>query len=267
MIADNAEKEGYGRNNIIDYLKHQKHLRHVEVALAEAMKEGGGELFQSNIVLHGPPGAGKSSVKRIIIGQPPLPKYKQNATDILEKSVRAVCIDRVTASNTASGLFEVVDNEQIIERIAGEVKALREGKFDKPISSVPSQSSFVDTPVLVAEIPTISVSSLNPATSESEVPSKDTPLVLTSAEESIKKKLMDDKTTSKMFNSHWHHYVDSGGQPQFLDVLPLLYRSPSHFIVVMRMTEGLDDRPKVRFSTKEMMSMSYQIIWYYPIEK
>ena len=229
-------------------MKHQKHLRQAEAALAEAMKEGGGELFLSNIVLHGPPGAGKSSLKRIIIGQPPLPKHKQNATDILEKSVRAVCIDRVTASTTASGLFEVVDNEQIIERLAGEVETLREGKVDKPpISSVPSQSSFVDTPVLIAEIPTIPVSSVNPATSECEVPSKDIPSVLTSAEESIKKKLVDAKTSSKMFNSHWHHYVDSGGQPQFLDVLPLLYRSPSHFIVVMRMTEGLDDRPKVRF--------------------
>ena len=214
----------------------------VEAALAEALKEGKGELFLSNIVLHGPPGAGKSSLKRIIIGQPPLPKHKQNATDILEKSVRAVCIDRVTASTTSSGLFEVVDNEEIIERLAGEVETLREGKVDKP-----SQSSFVDTPVLIAEIPSISVSLVNPATSEGEVPSKDIPSVLTSAEKSIKKKLMDAKTSSKMFNSHWHHYVDSGGQPQFLDVLPLLYHSPSHFIVVMRMTEGLDDKPKVRF--------------------
>ena len=153
LIADNAKKEGFGRKRIVDYLKHQKHLRHAaeaaEAALAEAMKEGGGELFLSNIVLHGPPGAGKSSLKRIIIGQPPLPKHKQNATDILEKSVRAVCIYRVTASETASGLFEVVDNEKIIERLAGEVEAFREGKVNKPISSVSSQSSFVDTPVLL----------------------------------------------------------------------------------------------------------------------
>ena len=211
------------------------------------MKEGGGELFLSNIILHGPPGAGKSSVKRIIIGQPPLPKHKQNATDILEKSVRAVCIDRVTASTTASGLFEVVDNEEIIDRLAGEVEVLREERLDKPIFNVPSQSSFVDTPVSVTVSSAISISSVNPTTSEGEVPSKDIPLVLTATEESIKKKLMDAKTSSKMFNSHWHHYVDSGGQPQFLDVLPLLYRSPSHFIVVIRMTEGLDDRPKVRF--------------------
>ena len=212
------------------------------------MREGGGELFLSNIILHGPPGAGKSSLKRIIIGQPPLPKHKQNATDILEKSVRAVCIDRVTASETASGLFEVVDNEQIIERLAGDVEVLHEGKVDKPISNVPSQSSFVDTPVSVTVSSAISTSSVNPTNSEGEVPSKDIPSVLTATEESIKKKLtMDAKRSSKMFNSHWHHYVDSGGQPQFLDVLPLLYRSPSHFIVVMRMTEGLDDRPKVRF--------------------
>ena len=105
---------------------------------------------------------GKSSLKRIIIGQPPLPKHKQNATDILEKSVRAVCIDRVTASNTASGLFEVVDNEKIIERLAGDVEVLHEGIVDKPISNVPSQSSFVDTPVSVTVSSAISTSSVNP---------------------------------------------------------------------------------------------------------
>ena len=53
-----------------------------------------------------------------------------------------------------------------------------------------------------------------------------------------------------MFDSRWIHHIDSGGQPQFLDAIPLMYRSPSHFIVVMRLTEGLDEKPKVRFFIK-----------------
>ena len=38
LIPDNAEKEGFGRDNIVDYLKHQKHLRQTaEAALAESV--------------------------------------------------------------------------------------------------------------------------------------------------------------------------------------------------------------------------------------
>ena len=48
-----------------------------------------------------------------------------------------------------------------------------------------------------------------------------------------------------MFNSKWYHLIDSGGQPQFYDILPLVYRSPSLNLVVIRLTEELDDRPKV----------------------
>ena len=48
-------------------------------AFIKAMSEGGGNLSQSNIVMHGPPGAGKTSLKRVILGQPPLPKEEQNS--------------------------------------------------------------------------------------------------------------------------------------------------------------------------------------------
>ena len=55
----------------------------------KAMAEGGGELKHLNTVLHGPPGSGKSSLKRAILGEDPLPEEKQNSTDILEN---AVCV-------------------------------------------------------------------------------------------------------------------------------------------------------------------------------
>ena len=41
--------------------------------------------------------------------------------------------------------------------------------------------------------------------------------------------------------------IDSGGQPQFSDILPLVHRCPSLNIAVVRLTESLDDKPPVRF--------------------
>ena len=57
---------------------------------------------------------------------------------------------------------------------------------------------------------------------------------------SIKERL--DRATGpvKIYDSTWHNVVDSGGQPQFMDILPLVYRSPSLNVVVVRLTDSLD---------------------------
>ena len=250
-IADDAKKKGYGKK-VVDYLKRCRDLKH-EAAIAEAMREGGGELFLSNIILHGPPGAGKSSLKGVILGQPPPPKAKQNATNVLEKSVRTVRINRVTSSATAvdNRQFEIVDNEQIIERLAGEVEKYRQENAENQMTIPSESSSWTNTS------PSYSLAVYKSSSAASSVASVDSPstnkntseevLPSTTAKQFIKEKLISARSSCRMFDSHWHHYVDSGGQPQFLDVLPLLYCSPSHFIVVMRLTEELDDKPKIRF--------------------
>ena len=67
---------------------------------------------------------------------------------------------------------------------------------------------------------------------------------------SIKEQLPKVKPSTELFDVDWIYLLDSGGQPQFLDVLPLLFRNESLHIVVIRLTEGLDDKPKVRFYDK-----------------
>ena len=225
-----------------------------ESAYAEAMAEGGGELLQCNIVLHGPPGAGKSSVKCVMLGQPPRPKHKQSATDILEKCVRTICVERVAATTSSNKHFEEVDNDDIISRIAGEVDKYRKKNetINQYSDNIPSLSTG-ESDRGVKEHKTDSDTSPSRSDKPVETPSEDRPEI-TKAENAILKKLFNSKMShsksSRMFDSRWLHHIDSGGQPQFLDVLPLLYRSPSHFIVVMRLTEGLDERPKVRFYSR-----------------
>ena len=43
------------------------------------MEEESGKMKLCNTTLHGPPWVGKCSLKRVILGQPSLPKEKQNA--------------------------------------------------------------------------------------------------------------------------------------------------------------------------------------------
>ena len=168
------------------------------------MDEGSGVLAQCNIVLHGSPGAGKSSVERIILGQPADSEHEQGASDILERCVRPICVTRVAVNSNKH--FEVTNNDDIISRIAAEVER-----------DLETQSGITNT------------------------------------ERAIKSKLLNLETAprgSNFYDSHWLHFINSGGHPKFLDILPLLYRSPSHFIAVMRLTEGLDEKPLVRFYSK-----------------
>ena len=55
------------------------------------------------------------------------------------------------------------------------------------------------------------------------------------------------KPSNKIFDVDWIHLIDSGGQPQFLDVLSLLFRTESLHIVVTRLDQELDDKPEVVF--------------------
>ena len=110
--------------DVIQYLESVTD-RLLESSLTTAMKEGGGKMKPRNITMHGPPGAGKTSLKRVIIGLSPLPSEEQNATDIVENAVRAVSIDRITADGRRSVMLTEIDNEELIKMLARKVESHR----------------------------------------------------------------------------------------------------------------------------------------------
>ena len=93
----------------------------MDVILAGAFNEGGGKLKTCNVMLHGPPGVGKSSLKRLILGYPPLQREQQNATGIIENAVRAVSTNLLAGGRQR--LTEVNDVE-LVKMLAKQVKFL-----------------------------------------------------------------------------------------------------------------------------------------------
>ena len=130
-----------GQQHIVQYFESVID-RLLESSLTTAMKEGGGKMKPRNITIHGPPGAGKTSLKRVIIGLSPLPLEEQNATDIVENAVRAVSTDRITADGRRSVMLTEVDNEELIKMLARKVESHRvtshqtQEPQNKPVSTV-----------------------------------------------------------------------------------------------------------------------------------
>ena len=46
------------------------------------------------------------------------------------------------------------------------------------------------------------------------------------------------------------HFIDSGGQPQFHEILPAFIRNTTATIFVMKLSERLDEHPKIKYYDK-----------------
>ena len=174
------------------------------------------------VTLHGPPGAGKTSVKRLILGHGPLPKELQNSTNIMNVT-RSVCTRRITFGEQL--VFTEVTKEQVLAMLAKKVKMQATGLLD------------VESSML---------SSSPPPPSESILPIDPDAEIL----QQIRTSLENVDPSNELFDLDWIYLIDSGGQPQFSDVLPFLFHHQSLHIVVFCLTDGLSVRPPVHFYQK-----------------
>ena len=199
-----------------------------------------------------------------MVGLPRLPRNEQRSTNIVENSVRAICTDRVKH-------FKVIENNDLIDMLASIVKN-HEKEMPKNVSPVPhrqpdhhtvspsedkedssqhSSQSYPGNSSSKMTNPPVSFKANRSSASQTQI-STNTAVML-----SIIGSLKHAKASFELFNSHWYHVIDSGGQPQFLDIFPLVYRSPSLSIVVIRLTDELDTKVQVCYyeSSKNIYSL------------
>ena len=230
-----------------------------------------GKIRVVGFILHGAPGAGKTCVRGLILNLPP--RYYRS-TRLMEDPVRAISTFKLvsfkdgSSKSTGDALLKEIDEGEIIQMIREESltwsKLEEEGTNEEAIpvsSSIPSTTLDADrTSHDGNSAPHHRSSTNNPSTFVKPQPEHSEVLREIAAAD-----VNQQKPSIPLFQCHHVNIVDTGGQSQFANLLPLVLQSYSrNHLVVIRLDEKLNDKPKNRFNKcdlpEHLTLTNYQLI-------
>ena len=78
-------------------------------------------------------------------------------------------------------------------------------------------------------------------------PSESPPVTVSSSKQELVKLVEKSQGSKRLLELQWIHFIDSGGQPQFHEVLPAFIRNTTATIFVMKLSERLDEHPMIEY--------------------
>ena len=217
------------------------------------------------ILIIGAAGVGKTHLFHLLLNQAP-PEVR-HSTPVMEKPVQVI----QTALRSNSSLKNVTDQE-LYERLAYTVNTATRSKNAErrtdPLScshfnrasreaSVDIQSTLnnanvglhmygdeyvdssnVDKPHLLTEAEKPKLQQVN---------NSDDPPELLKVEEQLVPYIASTKDAAPILDVDWIYFIDSGGQPQFHQLLPAFMKNTNLNIFVLRLCDKLSDHPTVKY--------------------
>ena len=245
--------------------------------LAEAIKKGVIEVHLVKCVISGVAGAGKTCLELLLLGKKP-PKVRRSTG--CAEPIRAVSGTRIQFFD---GGWKVVSEEDLEDMIAHSIPIFcdsldedipaeqLEYLLQQQLSSDTTQDKA--TPTSQNQATPTPKGNTTPSTkdktssSPSEAPQQATTSVLNDLIKRMNKVALpevsdSDSDTSDdgakeseklkdLSGSNWIHLIDSGGQPEFYDLLPIFIRHASSIVFVQRLCDSLKDHPVVEFYNDE----------------
>ena len=195
----------------------------------------------ARVLLHGAPQVGKTSIKRLIFNYPPLAEEDEQSTQLLEDPVRAISTCRMMSTDERN--LEEIDETKLIKMIQMELKShlskRKEEETKRPAKHSSNARKFRKSDIESE----ITKKTMNLPKDEVSQTSSKMPEVLADIANNLDS--IDPKITPPLFACQFAHLVDSGGQPQFSDLLPLVFQSESHHhIAVTPLNEKLNTKPQ-----------------------
>ena len=184
----------------------------------DALQNAEGRLQQYTIILHGPPGSGKSSIVKLLTSQQSQPRHRQHK--YLHHRYESMPVSTYHLKQ-----FKFVEDDDYVDFIAAEMMKCLQDKSESGLETLDNAiqvltASFIE-----------------------DYDQSQVKRVLPSVINRLKKYRKSSDIT--LFDSPWYKVIESGGQPNFDDYIPYAYSRPALIIVVVNLTEELDTRPKV----------------------
>ena len=201
------------------------------------MEEGYVSLNSINMVIYGPPGVGKTSFQDLLLNKPPRKEYKSTP---IARQIQA--IEKIAANGDKS--WEKVTPDDLLEMLNAATKK------GKPTQSIPTSRASLEEPdtAVAMAADTATTPETEDDTKHSSSTTDDTRSMDKDYTSDIITRLAGRKGSQKLLEATWIHLLDSGGQPQFADLLHMFVRDNSLYIIVMKATESLHDKPVIVYS-------------------
>ena len=199
----------------------------------------------------GAPGSGKTHLHCLLYGQ--VPPDVQISTACIEKAQRAI-IGSLNSEDSEESLWNPVDSGELKKMVAAELSAGVEEVEDQ------TSSKAYDTIQLEPDTTSQIMKSTSQVEKASDTPRHkpthtSTPELPETAE--ILKLMKTTSASKQPLQAHWMHFIDSGGQPQFLEILPAFIRKISLLLLLVKLSEELSEFPTVEYFSPD--GKSYEL--------
>lgn len=238
-------------------------------------EEGHVSLRTVVLLLIGVAGAGKTCFSHLLFGE--LPPSIRESTSLAQASVRAVSFSRATAQfeegDEGEVIWERISPDELNSLIADVIKGIRDLlKANKSSASQPqphlqaSQRTDTDSAIVGEYQEEQGVGNQDASSVSSSALPDHVGHSLTAAsndqqrdvEQLFEMKSVQDlislisksKGSGEISKQDWIYIIDSGGQPQFHDLLPTFVRHVSAAVFFVKLNETLNDCPKIKYYSK-----------------
>ena len=234
----------------------------------EAMKGGHVKAWLSKLLMYGAAGSGKTSIKEMIVGNPP-PAYRESTplatrpTTVYRVSLEGKEFAKLTTLEEKKMFLAKamvnIDPDLVVDLLKAQY-AEASSSVSEPVSTdvaEPQVKSKEQSSAAQSTPPPSPTSALaQPARSESlpsgeasDIDSKvDSILQSISTDEELVT-MMDELSRNVPPRAAFRilQIIDSGGQPQFHEILPIFLRRLYFYVFVFRLCDDLSSRPQVEY--------------------